>query len=111
VNSAPLPFATVLTATVRIIGPMLGILLSWLGLWLGAAVAYGIARAFLRPILHKFLKKRVFFRLDNLAQQYGVLLLIAGWLIPGWPAELVYMASWLCIIIVVTLANRRKKVL
>lgn len=152
---APLPLATVLTATVRIVGPMVGILVSWLGLWLGAAVAFGIARAFLRPILHKFLEKRVFFRLDNFAQQYGVLLLIAGWLIPGWPAELVaylagisclsfrpfmgataiaiipnlglvtlwgeiiptpfiyalYMASWLCIIIVVTLANRRKKVL
>lgn len=92
---APLPFATVLTAAVETVGPLAGLFISWLGVLLGAAAAYGLAQAFLGSIINK---KLVSWQVDKSVQSYGVLLLIAAWLIPGWPAELVaYLAGISCL--------------
>ena len=92
---APLPFATVLTATITIVGPIAGLFVSWLGVLLGAVAAYGIARGLIGTIMKK---KLVAWQGDKSVQSYGVLLLIAAWLIPGWPAELIaYLAGLSCL--------------
>lgn len=92
---APLPFATLLTATVTTFGSAAGLFICWLGVLLGSAGAYGIARAFFKPVIDKFFAKRFHLQVNNSVQFYQILLLIAAWLIPAWTAELVaYLAGF-----------------
>ncbi|MEN6349242.1 MAG: VTT domain-containing protein [Syntrophomonas sp.] len=89
----PLPFTTVLAATVTTFGSGKGMFICWLGIVLGAATAFGIVRTFIRIIFDKKL-----FYFDKSVQSYGVLLIIAAWLIPGWPGELAaYLAGLSCL--------------
>ena len=72
----PVPSSVVSTFAGKMLGFWAGTAASWFGMTVGAALAFGLVRMFGRPLAGRLSTEEELVRMDELADRYGVLILV-----------------------------------